>query len=81
LSSRFTWPSRATVAHPRKKTTGRSTSANETNPVPKSVAWATSANATTAPESAAMKIDVRLMESVYPRLRADRRLQCSVWRI
>jgi hypothetical protein len=42
---------------------------------------ATSASATTAPESAATKIDARLIASVVPRLRADSRLQCSVVRI
>ena len=33
-------------------------------PVPKSLAWATSASATTEPVSAATKIDVRLIDSV-----------------
>jgi hypothetical protein len=52
------------VTTPRKYTTGRSTSANATKPVPKSSACATSARATTAPERAATKIDVRLIASV-----------------
>jgi hypothetical protein len=52
------------VTTPRKYTTGRSTSANATNPDPKSVACATSASATTAPERAAMNIDALLIDSV-----------------
>ena len=63
-SSMFTWPSRATVAQPRKNTTGSSTSAKATKPEPKSVACATSASATTAPESAATKIDALLIASL-----------------
>jgi hypothetical protein len=63
-SSRFTWPRRTIVASPRNQTTGSSTSANAWKPVPKSVACATSASATTAPESAAMNIDARFIASV-----------------
>jgi hypothetical protein len=63
-SSQLTCESRAIVVTPRKKTTGRRTSANATKPSPKSVAWATSASATTAPLSAAMNIDARPIASM-----------------
>jgi hypothetical protein len=64
LFSRFTCARRAIVTTPRKYTTGKSTRAKATKPDPKSSAWATSASATTAPESAAMNIDARLIDSV-----------------
>jgi hypothetical protein len=64
LSSTLICAIRAIVTTPRKNTTGSSTSANPTNSSPKSVAWPTSASATTEPVSAATKIDARLIASV-----------------
>ena len=66
---------------PMKMTTGRMSSANVTKPSPKAVAWATSASATTAPDSAARNAAVRLDVSFQLKARVDNKLQCSVVRI
>ena len=69
------------VAIPTNRTTGRIRSAKVTNPSPNAVAWATSASATTAPDSTDRNIVARLNASFQLNARVDSRLQCSVVRI
>src|SRR5438552_1410607 len=80
-SSRFAWTRRVYVPTPRKKTTGRSTSEKTLNASPNVDAWATSASATTLPDSADRNMLDRLNDSFQVSERVASRLQCSVARI
>src|SRR2546422_2468648 len=69
------------VATPTNRTTGRMRRAKVVNPSSNPLAWATSANASTAPERTARNIVARLKASFQLNARVDNRLQCSVVRI